>query len=132
MLQWLVPRLLSPNFSWPDYRATFLSNQLPPIPRLTHLRIRQFWGFIHTYLRRFSRLYCSWVGVAYDNQIAQLPFGLILKWSDGTRLEKVLAMQVARKAGLPVLKVIYYGGHADSPYAPVSILITRVPGKELG
>ncbi|RAH39608.1 kinase-like protein [Aspergillus brunneoviolaceus CBS 621.78] len=38
----------------------------------------------------------------------------------------------ARKAGLPVPKVICYGEHADSPHAPVSILMTRVSGKELG
>ncbi|PYI29827.1 kinase-like protein [Aspergillus indologenus CBS 114.80] len=132
MLQWLVPRLLLPDFIWSDHRATVLSDQLPPIPRVAPPRVRQFWGIIHTYLRRFSQSYCSWVGVAYDNQIAQLPFGLILKWSDGTRLEEVLAMQVARQAGLPVPKVICYGEHADSPHAPVSILMTRVPGKELG
>ncbi|RAH65617.1 uncharacterized protein BO66DRAFT_414994 [Aspergillus aculeatinus CBS 121060] len=62
----------------------------------------------------------SWAGITYDNQIAQLLFG------------EVLAMQVARQAGLPVPRVICYGEHADSPHAPVSILITRVPGKELG
>ncbi|RAL06783.1 kinase-like protein [Aspergillus homomorphus CBS 101889] len=132
MLQWLVPRLLLPSFTWSDHEATVLSDQLPPVPQATHPRIRQFWGIVHKYLRRFSRSYCSWVGVAYDNQIAQLPFGLILKWSDGTRLEEVLAMQVARKAGLPVPKVICYGEHADTPHAPVSILMTRLPGKELG
>lgn len=83
-------------------------------------------------MRRFSRSYCNWVGIDYDNQIAQLPFGLILKWSDGTRLEEVLAMQVARAAGFPVPKVICYGDHPDTPHAPVSILMTRLPGKELG
>ncbi|PWY80765.1 kinase-like protein [Aspergillus sclerotioniger CBS 115572] len=98
----------------------------------THPQIRRFWGIIHRYLRRFSRSYCGRVGIAYDNQIAQLPFGLILKWSDGTRIEEVLTMQVARKAGLPVPRVICYGEHPDSPHAPISILMTRVPGKELG
>ena len=57
---------------------------------------------------------------------------MILKWSDGTRLEEVLAMQVARSAGFPVPKVICYGEHPDTPHAPVSILMTRVPGRELG
>ncbi|QKX58665.1 uncharacterized protein TRUGW13939_05792 [Talaromyces rugulosus] len=73
-----------------------------------------------------------WVGIPYDNQIAQLPFGLILKWSDGTRIEEVITMQVAREAGLPVPKVIGYGEHPDTPHTPISILITRLPGRELG
>lgn len=83
-------------------------------------------------MRRFSRSYCSWVGIAYDNQSAQLPFGLILKWSGGTRLEEVLAMQVARAAGFPVQKVICYRDHLGTLYAPVLILMTRLPSKELG
>lgn len=41
-------------------------------------------------------------------------------------------MQVARAAGLPVPKVICYGDHPESPHAPMSIPITRVPGRELG
>ncbi|KAI1990667.1 hypothetical protein LOZ53_003127 [Ophidiomyces ophidiicola] len=105
---------------------------MPPTPRATHPILRRFWGSVHRYLRLFSLSYCRWSGVPYDNQIAQLPFGLILKWSDGTRLEEVLTMQVARNAGLPVPKVICYGEHPDCPHAPYSILMTRVPGKELG
>ncbi|RJE23245.1 Phosphotransferase enzyme family [Aspergillus sclerotialis] len=41
-------------------------------------------------------------------------------------------MQVARAAGFPVPLVICYGGHPDTLHAPVSILMTRLPGKELG
>jgi aminoglycoside phosphotransferase len=40
-------------------------------------------------------------------------------------------MQVARKAGLPVPRVICYGDHPDTPHVPVSILMTRLPGQEL-
>lgn len=68
----------------------------------------------------------------FDNQIAQLPFGLILKWSDSTRIEEVLSMQVARKAGFPVPRVICYGEHPNTPHAPVSILMTRLPVEKLG
>lgn len=46
--------------------------------------------------------------------------------------KEVLAMQVARAAGFPVPKVICYGDHPDTPHAPVSILMTRLPGEELG
>jgi serine/threonine protein kinase len=41
-------------------------------------------------------------------------------------------MQVARAAGFPVPRVIYYGDHPDTPHAQVSILMTRMPGEELG
>ncbi|KAL9092523.1 MAG: hypothetical protein Q9165_004327 [Trypethelium subeluteriae] len=41
-------------------------------------------------------------------------------------------MKMARSAGFPVPKVIAYGEHPDTPHAPVSILMTRVPGKPLG
>lgn len=41
-------------------------------------------------------------------------------------------MQVARNAGLPVPRVICYSAHPDTPHAPVSILMTRVPGEALG
>ncbi|KAH0365091.1 APH-domain-containing protein, partial [Aureobasidium melanogenum] len=81
---------------------------------------------------RFSHLYCRWYGISFSNQIIQLPFGLLIKWSDGTRIEEVLAMEAARKAGMPVPRVICYGEHPDMPHAPVSILMTRLPGHELG
>lgn len=121
-----------PDFTWPDRTYRPLTDQLPPTPSPTHPLKRRFWGILHGYTRRFSRSYCGWVGIPYDNQIAQLPFGLILKWSDGTRIEEVITMQVARSAGLPVPRVICYGEHPDTPHAPVSILMTRLPGRELG
>ncbi|OJJ51439.1 hypothetical protein ASPZODRAFT_57156 [Penicilliopsis zonata CBS 506.65] len=135
MERWpVLLRCLLPDFTWPDNNNArpLMKTQIPPTPRPTPPRLRRLWGFLHTYLRRFSQTYCGWAGIAYDNQIAQLPFGLILKWSDGTRLEEVLAMQVARRAGFPVPRVICYGEHPDTPHAPVSILMTRVPGQELG
>ena len=60
-----------------------------------------------------------------------LPFGLLLK-SDGTRLEEVLAMRATRAAGSLVPKVLCYGEHPDMTHAPVSILMTRIPGQCLG
>jgi hypothetical protein len=55
-----------------------------------------------------------------------------LKWSDGTRLEEVLATEVCRAAGLPTPKIISYGDHPNTPHALVSILMIRLPGRELG
>ncbi|KAJ5151376.1 uncharacterized protein N7482_010628 [Penicillium canariense] len=130
---WPIPRCFMPEFTWSDNDVRPISNeQIPPTPLPISPRLRRLWGFLHKYLRRFSRSYCGRVGITYDNQIAQLPFGLILKWSDGTRLEEVLAMQVARRAGFPVPRVICYGEHPDTPHVPVSIPMTRVPGQELG
>lgn len=132
MISYLIPRLLLPDFTWSNHIHPLTPKSIPTTPQPTHPKIRRIWGFLHWYLRRFSRSYCGWVGIPYDNQIAQLPFGLILKWSDGTRLEEVLAMQVARKAGFPVPRALCYGDHPETPHAPVSILMTRLPGRELG
>ncbi|THV74770.1 APH-domain-containing protein [Aureobasidium pullulans] len=106
--------------------------QMHPLPQASPYIVRRFWGIVHRKLLRLSRLYCRWHGIPFDGQIMQLPFGLILKWSDGTRAEEVLAMEAARRAGMPVPRVICYGEQPDSPHAPVSILMTRLPGRELG
>jgi hypothetical protein len=133
---WLyfVPRFLLSDFTWPHriLGTVLVESDIPKTPEPYHRLIRLFWGYIHFYLGRFSRHYCGWVGIEYNNQIADLPFGLILKWSDGTRLEEVLTMKVARAAGFPVPKVITYGEHPAYPHAPISILMTRLPGRELG
>ena len=71
------------------------------------------------------------MGIQFNNQVIPLPFGLLLKWSDGTKLEECLATQAMRAAGLPVPKIICYGEHPDCPHAPVSILMTRMSGVEL-
>lgn len=121
-----------PDFTWPDRQKPLATSRMPSTPQPTHPWLRRFWGSIHWHLRSFSLRYCRWVEISYDNQIVQLPFGLVLKWSDGTRTEEVLAMQVARAAGFPVPRVICYGEHPESPHAPISILMTRMPGGELG
>ncbi|KAJ5626689.1 hypothetical protein N7528_004116 [Penicillium herquei] len=62
----------------------------------------------------------------------QLPFGLVLKWSDRTSKEEVAAMQMARAAGMPVPKVLSCGEHPNAPYNRFwSILTTRLPGIQL-
>ncbi|KAK1144999.1 hypothetical protein N8T08_004714 [Aspergillus melleus] len=132
MIPSFISRCFLPDFTWQDNVRPLAIEQMPATPRPTHPRLRRLWGVVHAYLQRFSEVYCDWVGIPFDNQVAQLPFGLILKWSDGTRVEEVLAMQVARAAGFPVPRVISYGDHPDTPHAPVSILMTRMPGVELG
>ncbi|KAF2677762.1 hypothetical protein K458DRAFT_349534 [Lentithecium fluviatile CBS 122367] len=133
-LRYLVPKILLPTFTWPHQvlGSVDLASSIPPTPRLFPPSVRQAFGFIHNYLRSFSSYYCHWCGIPFDNQIAALPFGLVLKWSDGTRLEEVAATLIARSAGFPVPKIVSYGEHPDAPHAPVSILMTRIPGKDLG
>lgn len=127
-----IPRFFLPDFTWPDRISPVITDQIPATVRPAHPLLPRFRDIVHRYLQRISDHYCSWVGVLYNNQIAELPFGLILKWSDGTRIEEVLTMQVGRRAGFPVPRVTCYGEHPDCPHAPVSILMTRVPGDELG
>ncbi|KAK4234360.1 aminoglycoside phosphotransferase [Achaetomium macrosporum] len=64
--------------------------------------------------------------------MSALPFGLLLKWSDGTSLDEVNATRAVRAAGIPAPKVVMYGIHRDKPWASVSILMTRLRGLELG
>ncbi|KAF2130071.1 hypothetical protein P153DRAFT_230394 [Dothidotthia symphoricarpi CBS 119687] len=77
---------------------------------------------VHLYLHYFSCRYCNWVDIPFDNHITQLPCGLGLKSSDGTRPEEVATTMVARSAGFLVPKVVPYREHPDTPYASVSIL----------
>ena len=125
----LRPQPLTYHFT---FIAMHLAPEIPPTPKTTPRIIRLFWGRVHKVLIKLAFRYADWRGHKIDNQIIHLPFGLLLKWSDGTRIEEVLAMQVARAAGFPVPRVICYGEHADSPHAPISIIMTRMPGSELG
>jgi len=109
-----------------------LATEIPPTPRPTPRIIRLFWGQVHKALIKLAFKYAAWRGQKINNQIIHLPFGLLLKWSDGTRVEEVLAIQVARAAGFPVPRVICYGEHLDSPHAPISIIMTKMQGSELG
>ena len=130
MLSLLLPRLLQADYTWPGRKKAILQ-EIPPTPPPTFYFIQRFWAFVHYYLQKFSRHYCGWLGVPYDNQVCALPFGLMLKWSDGTRIEEVLATKVAYDAGFPAPKIINYGYHPKVLHAPVSILMTRLPGEEL-
>lgn len=124
--------LFSPSFTWPYKYEVSPDLGMQPLGRAYPFVIGRFWGFVHGKLLIFSRQYCGWYEIPFNGQIAQLPFGLLLKWSDGTRLEEVLAMEAARRAGIPVPRVICYGEQLDTPHAPVFILMTRLPGRESG
>jgi hypothetical protein len=130
----LVPGLLLPTFTWPHQilGSVALASSIPPTPRLFPPQFRKALGLFHNYLRSFSIYYSKWCGIPFDNQVMALPFGLVLKWSDGTRLEEVAATMIARSSGFPAPKIISYGEHPSKPHAPMSILMTRVPGTELG
>lgn len=133
-LRYLVPKILLPTFTWPHriLGSVKIALSMPPTPKLAPPVVRRAFGFVHRHLRSLSYHYCNWVGIPFNNQLAQLPFGLVLKWSDGTRLEEVAATILVRSAGFPVPRIISYGEHPDAPHAPVSILMTRIPGRDLG
>jgi aminoglycoside phosphotransferase len=126
-----TPHILRPDFTWPRPIQPIIAEKTPPIPSLASPAARLFWGLVHRRLTRFSESYCSWFGIPFNKQIIQLPFGLILKWSNRTRMEEVIAMQMARAAGMPVPKVLCCGEHPATPSRRISILMTRLPGSPL-
>ncbi|RMZ84157.1 hypothetical protein DV738_g786, partial [Chaetothyriales sp. CBS 135597] len=105
------PNILHPEFTWHT------------APTVDQLRKRLSTA---PYTPRLRRVTPFWV----QRIIWPLPFGLLLKHSDGTRIEEVVTTRAAYEAGIPVPKIISYGAHLDS-MAEVSILMTRMPGEEL-
>ena len=126
---WL-PGILRPDFTWPVSIAPTIARTTPSTPAITSRIVRRFWGFALEVLRRFSEHYCSWFGIPFGPGVFDLPFGLVLKWSERVRLEEAIAMQMVRAAGMPVPKVICYGENPRSTF-PFSILMTRLSGFEL-
>lgn len=124
---WL-PHIFHPDYTWPRPPSSKISTTIPQQPKPSHILIRRAWGFLHRILSRFSEWYCARFDIPFNAQIIELPFGLILKWTDRTRIEEVVAMQVARSAGMPVPKVLNCGEHPGLPTRRVSILMTRLPG----
>jgi hypothetical protein len=72
------------------------------------------WG-IHTFVS--SAILDSLLSVdrnSFRQPDHSITIGLLLKWSDGRRLEEVLATKVCRAARLPTPKIISYGERADN------------------
>ncbi|KZF22517.1 hypothetical protein L228DRAFT_127872 [Xylona heveae TC161] len=127
-----TPSLLRPDFTWPCPMQSTIRKSTPPVPSIPGRTRRRLWGLFHKLLYRFSEWYCSWFDVYFDPHIVQLPFGLVMKWTDRTSIEECAAMQMARAAGMPVPKVLACGEHPNDPYNRfVSILMTRLPGISL-
>lgn len=129
------PRWLLPDFTWPHgvLAADQLVQQIPEVSQLSSSVWRRWIGRFHSFLCWFSEFYCAWYGFEYSSSIVPLPFGLILKWADGTSLDEALSMMAIHDAGFPCPKVISIGEHRGTRFvsAPVSILMTRVPGDSL-
>lgn len=123
-----IPRILRPDFTWPRPTQANIMTKTPPTPSISSPTTRRLWSVVHRLLARFSESYCSWFNVPFVPPILQLPFGLVLKWSDRTRIEEAITMQMARTAGMPVPKVLCYGEEPSDTFRPVSILMTRLPG----
>ncbi|PGH34387.1 U4/U6.U5 tri-snRNP component SNU23 [[Emmonsia] crescens] len=123
-----IPRILKPDYTWPRPMPSTISKTPPPVPAVPSRISLRFWAMVHKVLFRFSQYYCSWFGIPFSS-IAELPFGLIMKWTERTSLEEVAAMQMARAAGMPVPKLLSCGEHVGERYNGwISILMTRLPG----
>ncbi|QRD87540.1 phosphotransferase family protein [Aspergillus flavus] len=120
-----IPSVLRPEFTWSRPMQSAISQS-------THPPSTPAWGILHKELFYLSPWYCSWFNIAFDVNILQLPFGLVLKWTDRANLEEAVAMQMARAAGMPVPKLLCCGKHPNAPYSRTfSILMTRLPGVAL-
>ncbi|OJJ78119.1 hypothetical protein ASPBRDRAFT_50908 [Aspergillus brasiliensis CBS 101740] len=128
---WLsfVPSILTPDYTWPASAVSTVQRTTPTVPAVPSVLSRWLWGKVHGSLYHFSRFYCYLCGIYFDPHIIQLPFGLILKWTDRTSVEEVIAMQMVRPAGIPAPRVLSCGEHV-TPHLTreVSILMTRLPG----
>ncbi|KAE8154190.1 kinase-like domain-containing protein [Aspergillus avenaceus] len=125
----VVPRILQPDFTWPRTIHYKISEVTPAVPRLPGKTTRKAWGLFHKALYYLSEYYCSWFHIHFDPHIVQLPFGLVMKWTDRTSLEEAAAMQMVEAAGIPVPKFLSCGEHpADPSNRKYSILMTRIPG----
>lgn len=136
LLQRYSPRWLLPEFTWPHrvLAADQLRQQIPSVSQLSSSIRRSWIGRFHSFLSWFSEFYCAWYGFRYSPAIVPLPFGLILKWADGTSLDEAQSMMAVYEAGFPCPRVISVGEHHGTQFAsaaPVSILMTRVPGEML-
>ncbi|KAB8253500.1 kinase-like domain-containing protein [Aspergillus pseudonomiae] len=128
----LIPHILQPDFTWPRKTRYTISEDTPVVPRLPGKFIRKAWGLFHRALYFFSQYYCSWFDIPFNAHIVQLPFGLVMKWTDRTSIEEAVAMQMAEAAGLPVPKFLSCGEHQGDPFnRTFSILMTRIPGVPL-
>ncbi|PGH13479.1 hypothetical protein AJ79_03609 [Helicocarpus griseus UAMH5409] len=105
----------------------------PPTPKVPSYISRRLWGLLHKALAAFSgHIYCPLFNVYFQTSCMQLPFGLVLKWTDRTSVEEVIAMQMARAAGMPVPKYLGCGEYPRDKFNGwISILMTRLPGYEL-
>ncbi|PYH75178.1 aminoglycoside phosphotransferase family protein [Aspergillus vadensis CBS 113365] len=128
----MIPRILRPDYTWPRPITSTVSTITPPVPHVPCRTIRIVWGILHKLLYCFSYWYCSWFRIHFDANVVQLPFGLVMKWTDRTSIEEVVSMQMADAAGIPVPKVLCCGEHPKAPFnRRISILMTRLPGVPL-
>lgn len=127
-----IPSVLRPEFTWPRPVRSTISQSTPSVPRIPSKTTLIAWGVLHKALYYLSRWYCSCFDITFDVNILQLPFGLVIKWTDRTSMEEAVAMHMARSAGMPVPKVLCCGEHPNAAFnRTFSILMTRLPGVPL-
>ncbi|KAL4799600.1 phosphotransferase family protein [Aspergillus venezuelensis] len=130
----IIPAIQKPDSTWPAPRLTTVQTTTPPVPEPPSKASLRLWALIHSALHNFSEFYSFLFDLYFDGSVIQLPFGLIVKWTDRMSVEEYIAMQMARSAGVPVPKAISCGEHAVPENAPnrrFSVLMTHLPGVEM-
>lgn len=123
-----IPHFLTLEFYWPSPIKRPISTSTPPLPRIPGPLERRLWGFVHIGLRHLSKWYCKWCGIEfYQEHVYQLPFGLLMKWTDRTSLEEAMAMRMVKSSGIPCPTLLSCGEHPDN-FRRFSLLMTRLPG----
>ncbi|PLB50791.1 hypothetical protein P170DRAFT_435961 [Aspergillus steynii IBT 23096] len=126
-----IPPILRPDYTWPRPMGP-ISTTTPPVPHIPSRPIRLAWGLLHKALYHVSKWYCAWFGIHSYYNVFELPFGLVMKWTNRISLAEVAGMQMARAAGMPVPKLISCGEHVNDPVnRRFSLLMTRLPGFDL-
>ncbi|KAJ3483443.1 hypothetical protein NLI96_g6308 [Meripilus lineatus] len=122
-------RPLFPDTLLPGYPLQCPKVQSPSSP----LRAK-FWFYVHEkILKPISNFYVRYYGINCRMGIFPLPFGLFLKSHDQIREQEAMAMNLARAMGIPAPIAPSYGsvGTDDNIFTLPSILMTRVPGKDI-
>lgn len=124
--------IFRPDFTRPRPMKPIISKPTPNTPACPGKLRRRVCGLLHKALYHISEKHSKYYGLTLNGQILDLPFGLVLKWSDWTSMEEAAAMQMARDAGMPVPRVLSVEEHPNEPRNRFwSILMTRLPGISL-
>ncbi|KAJ3483442.1 hypothetical protein NLI96_g6309 [Meripilus lineatus] len=121
--------MLRPLF--PDTLLSGYPLQCPKVQRASSPLRAKFWWYVHDrILKPISNYYVRYYGIRCRRGIHPLPFGLFLKSNYQLREQEAIAMNFARAMGIPAPRALSFGA-IDDPDAFPSLLMTRIPGKDI-